>query len=346
MRLLITTQVLDMDDPVLGFFHRWLFEFSKHVEAIEVICLREGKHQLPEHVHVHSLGKERGKGSRLRYLVRLFSLLRKLDGRYDAVFVHMNPEYLILCGWIWKLKRTRTALWYVHKKVDLKLRLATWFADRTLSASRESFQLKSSKVEIIGHGIPMDNPPCPVRMNGAELRFITVGRITPAKGIDSMLDSLQVFAQEHERFSFDIIGAPALPEDHDYLEALKVRTQNLPFEVRFLGPKHHTEIPRLMCDYDLFLHASRGTGSIDKAVLESLAMGVPVVSSSNAFRELLAPYGLFVESPDPTSFAEAMTRFLDRTDRQECRERLIERVRHDYDLEALIPRILATLSIN
>ena len=56
-RLLITTQAVDLDDPVLGFFHRWIEEFAKHCESISVICLKEGRHDLPDNVHVYSLGK-------------------------------------------------------------------------------------------------------------------------------------------------------------------------------------------------------------------------------------------------------------------------------------------------
>ena len=58
MKLLIVTQIVDKNDPILGFFHRWIEEFAKHVEHIEVICLKEGKHKLPSNVHIHSIGKE------------------------------------------------------------------------------------------------------------------------------------------------------------------------------------------------------------------------------------------------------------------------------------------------
>ena len=58
MRLLIVTQVVDQNDSVLGFFHRWIEEFAKNCEKVHVICLKESVHNLPENVAVHSLGKE------------------------------------------------------------------------------------------------------------------------------------------------------------------------------------------------------------------------------------------------------------------------------------------------
>lgn len=60
MRLLVVTQAVDKQDPVLGFFHRWLEEFAKHADQLIVICLREGTHSLPSNVRIYSLGKENG----------------------------------------------------------------------------------------------------------------------------------------------------------------------------------------------------------------------------------------------------------------------------------------------
>src|SRR3989344_7209303 len=55
--LLILTQKVDRDDPVLGFFHGWLVEFARRFERITVVCLEEGVHSLPKNVEVLSLGK-------------------------------------------------------------------------------------------------------------------------------------------------------------------------------------------------------------------------------------------------------------------------------------------------
>ena len=35
MKLLIITQAIDINNPVLGFFHRWIEEFSKRIRTIE-----------------------------------------------------------------------------------------------------------------------------------------------------------------------------------------------------------------------------------------------------------------------------------------------------------------------
>ena len=61
MRLLIITQKVDKNDPILGFFHRWIEEFAKHCQSIIVICLQKGEYNLPKNIKILSLGKEKGK---------------------------------------------------------------------------------------------------------------------------------------------------------------------------------------------------------------------------------------------------------------------------------------------
>jgi len=102
MKLLIVTQVVDTEHPILGFFHRWVIEFAKHVEELHVIALQVGKYDLPENVHLHSLGKEEGVG-KFSYVLRFYKYIWKYRKEYDHVFVHMSAEYVVLAGWLWRL---------------------------------------------------------------------------------------------------------------------------------------------------------------------------------------------------------------------------------------------------
>lgn len=260
MKLLICTQVVDRNDSVLGFFHRWIEEFAKHCEQVEIICLREGEHALPKNVAVHALRSHTKVGRALELLHRG----RTLD--YDTVFVHMNPEYLVAAGWFWRLTHKKIALWYMHKSVDLKLRIAEKFAQDIFTATPASFRLPSKKVHIMGHGIDVDffTPDKNVPRTTA---ILSVGRLTKSKRHDLVIRTAVAEGRE-----LRIAGEG--PE-RQMLEAL---AKELGATVHFLGGLTH--IP-LRDEYRraAYLRHTSETGSLDKVVLEALACGCPVVTN-------------------------------------------------------------------
>ncbi|MCA9353483.1 hypothetical protein KC842_01250, partial [Candidatus Nomurabacteria bacterium] len=101
-KILIITQIVDKNDPILGFFHSWILEFAKNFESVIVVCLKKGEYNLPSNVEVLSLGKEEGV-SRIKYLTRFYKYIFSKKNNYDSVFVHMNPIYVILGGVFWKM---------------------------------------------------------------------------------------------------------------------------------------------------------------------------------------------------------------------------------------------------
>ncbi len=152
MKLLIATQAVDANDPTLGFFVEWIRTFAAHAESVTVTALRVGAYDLPKTVRVIPL-RQQGVG-RVSTALAFLSVAWRMRKDYDAVFIHMNPEYALVAGWLWKLLGKKTMLWYLHRSVPLPLRLALPFVDVVASASPESFRLKTSKLRIVGHGIP------------------------------------------------------------------------------------------------------------------------------------------------------------------------------------------------
>lgn len=347
MRLLICTQAIDRDDPVLGFFHRWVEEFAKQCASIEVICLREGKHDFPAHVHIHSLGKERDTSRLVRFLRFYFFTLRFLF-RYDTIFIHMNPEYAIL-GWpIWKLARKRRILWYTHKSVTPTLRLGSRLVDMICTASPESFRLKRQNVVVTGHGIDTtvfspERPPAP-----DFLRLITFGRITPSKGLMTILEALPELPKNGVPYQLLIVGVPVTRQDMRYEAELHsfVERFNLQQSVLFAGAKTPTEIPKLLAASDVMLHAS-ATGSLDKTMLEAMAAGCLVISSNDAAKPILAKIhqDLVVEEPKPELFIRALARVyrLGHNERKTLGAQSRAVVESDHALPNLIERLVGIL---
>jgi glycosyltransferase involved in cell wall biosynthesis len=287
MRLLICTQAMDSEDPALGFFHHWVLEFAKHAEGIEVLCLREGKHDLPAHVHVHSLGKERGV-SRLTYLIRFYFFSLRYLFRYDSVFVHMNPEYAIL-GWpLWKLAGKKRVLWYAHKSTPIRLRLGSRLVHTICTASPESFRLKRSHLVVTGHGIDVSLFSIPRLPAPDFLRLCVLGRISRSKGIHVILEALTDLPKNGVPYQLMIVGAPMTRDDERYQKELQqyIEAYNLR-SVTCMGAQPTTAIPLLLSRFDILVHPST-TGSLDKVILEAMAAECVVISSNDAARPILA----------------------------------------------------------
>src|SRR3989344_2086341 len=186
MKLFIVTQIVDLHDANLGFFHRWVQEFAKKCETVTVVAQYVGTYNLLPNVRVISLGKEQGL-SKLRQLFNFYRVLWREVRHADVVFVHMIPLWVVLGAPLYKIFNKKVYLWYVHKSVTLLLRIAERLVIKIFTASRESFRLPSKKVVIVGHGIDIEYfMPHPELREDSVFRILTVGRITKSKRIKEM----------------------------------------------------------------------------------------------------------------------------------------------------------------
>jgi glycosyltransferase involved in cell wall biosynthesis len=346
MRLLIVTQTVDKTDPVLGFFHTWIEEFARRVESIHVICLYEGAHSFPENVVVHTLGKESAEAPSPVYAWRFLSLAWGLRNQYDAVFVHMNPEYLILGGPLWVWCKKKRALWYMHKAVSWRLRLGIVFAQTVFTGSKLSMRVKTRKKNVVGHGIDATNihetPPPPY----PPLELLSIGRISRVKNTHIFLETLSSLRANGIDARLTVVGSPVTKDGNQYFEELKGLAEGLGVteSVRFVGPVPHTMLTHFFESTHLFLHAS-ATGSLDKASLEPLLAGVPIVTVNTELCEA-ACKGIILCTADPEEFAGAIRKAIGLRlwDDDAVRSELRHYVLQHHELTRLVSRILDTMN--
>lgn len=278
MKLLIITQKVNKDDPILGFFHRWIIEFAKHVEQLTVICLEEGVHELPQNVCVLSLGKEQGVG-RFGRVLRLYKYVWQYRHEYTHVFVHMNQVYVLVCGVLWRLLRKRICLWYAHGTVSISLRFALMLVHTVCTSTPKGFRIKSKKVQVVGQGIDTDLFKPDVSLRAKFPVILTVGRIARVKHLSMLLDAL---AHVHDVHVW-VVGEAVTSEDLLYKKQCYELAHKLGVtdKVTWYGAKTYTELVPLYQQAHVVVNMST-TGSLDKVILEAIACGVPVISSNEA----------------------------------------------------------------
>lgn len=279
MRLLIITQTVDSKDPVLGFFHRWLVHFAPHFDRIEVVCLFEGAHALPENVRVHSLGKEKG-NSRLGYLMRFAGLLWKLRSSYDSVFVHMNQEYVLIGGWWWMLTGKSIYLWRNHWAGSFLTDIAAAFCTKIFCTSQGSYTAKFKKARVMPVGIDTDF--FTKESEAVPRSILSLGRIAPSKRIDVLIDALEMLPEKD--VVCDVYG-DALPIDQSYLAALKERSEEKQLPVTYHAGVSNDAARSLYATHALFVNLSE-SGMYDKTILEAAACESLVLAASPDFAKL------------------------------------------------------------
>lgn len=335
MKLLIVTQVVDTNHPILGFFHRWLEEFSKHCEQVHVICLQEGKHSLPSNVTVHSLGKEGGEG-RFVYFINFYKLIWKLRHEYDNVFVHMNQIYVILGAPFWRAFGKKIGLWYMHGSVSFSLRIAEKLTNKIFTGSPESFRLESKKVLVTGHGIDVNK--FTQKLVTKDLDLITVGRITQSKNLFALVDIVKEVAITHN-VTLTIVGQAVTEAESEYESKLKSYIQKLDLQerVKFTDRITHAELPQYLNRSKIFLTVAQN-GSLDKVVLEAMACALPVISMAPGTMSLNLGEGQ-VETKE--EFIKQLKTMLESKVYVSKENRGL--VAESHSIQSLIPRIIKSL---
>ena len=292
MRLLICTQAVDSEDPVLGFFVRWIEELSKHYEHVTVICLREGRQQLPHNVSVFTLPSH-NRFARARALLKGVYTFRR---NYDTVFVHMNQEYVLVAGWLWKLLGKHVYLWRNHYAGSWLTDLAALFCTNIFCTSKYSYTAKYKKTILMPVGIDSERFKPDSRIVRKPHSILFLSRMAPSKRPELLIHALALLAREGHAFTATLVGSP-LPQDEGYYALLKeqVRALGLADHVTFVSAVTNSDTPNLYRTHEIFVNTSR-SGMFDKTLFEAAACGAVVLAASEDWGTLVGDAHIFTNA--------------------------------------------------
>ncbi len=344
-RLLIITQRVDETDDLLGFFVSWVREFSRHFEEVSVITLATGHYTLPSHVHVYSLGKERG-ASKLLQALRAIKLLFQLTPEHDAVFAHMSPIFAILAWPFTFLFHKRLVLWYLHRSNTFRLRLALRLSHTLVTADAESLTIRSPKIVAVGHGIDA------ARFAGVRdwsdvasrpLHIIGVGRLAPIKDFETLIRAAALLKERNVPVQVRIVGRALQATHRAYASHLRALVDQWGVQdiISFVGFVPYRDMPAHYRWADV---AIGGTprGGIDKVLLEAMAAGCIVLSSNDVMHRYLEPYAdrLIFSHGNAVALTEAIAGL---SDHAVMSAAMVLNVRRYHDLTATVAKISALL---
>lgn len=335
MRLLFVTQALDLDDPVLSVYHEWAKMLAGISTSMEAVCLKEGRHDLPDTVTVHSLGKERGGVSSVRYALRFFWLSWKLRNSYDVVFVHMNQEYVLISGLLWKLLGKKVYLWRNHYAGSWLTDIAAAFCEKVFCTSTHSYTAKYRKTVLMPVGVNTER----FVVQGAQERvprsILFFSRIAPSKRVDMFVEALGILKDRGVLFVASVVGS-ASQEHEDYAKSVLTRATELGLDeqVRFVPAVLNEDAPGVYRTHEIYVNCSP-SGMFDKMLFEAAASGCIVLAESEDFKKAGFDDSTY-ESDSSVSLAGRIEQLLElsETRRRDIQDRL-SGLAHLHSLSAL-----------
>ena len=273
-KLLYLNLAIDSEDTSLGFAIGWLKEISKNYDSVDVITLRLGKlPTLDTKINIYGPTYSKNKLTKYKFLYKTAKQLTK-SSNYDRCFSHMSPISIFVISLLLRSKNIKSTLWFTHpgpnfglKKLILYISLK--LSDKILTASPTSFPFKSKKVHVIGHSVNLEK--FQNKKNKFEPKnFLILSRISESKNLEISIDAF--LKSKFGNNNLDVIGGPLNKSDERYLKKLELKYSSLN-NVNFLGKTKYIELPNVLEKYDINFN-SAGKGFYDKAVLETLSMGI------------------------------------------------------------------------
>lgn len=316
MRLLIITQSIDKNNPVLGFFHRWVEEFAKNFEKITVICLEKGEYNLPNNVKVMSLGKE-SKKSRMRYVMNFYKYIWNERKNYDAVFVHMNQEYVLMGSILWKIISKKIVLWRNHYAGSIFTYIACILCNKIFCTSKFSYTAKFKKTVLMPVGIDTNIFKSDPLIKRVPHSILFLGRIAPSKNVHVFIEALVELNKKGIDFTSSIYG-DAGAGDELYYDSLKAKAKEFGIgsKVSFYRGVPNQETPKIYNAHDIFVNLSP-SGMYDKTIFEAMLCGCLVLASNKNLNEVVDRRFIFKEN-DVVELSTKLASFLKADENERC----------------------------
>jgi glycosyltransferase involved in cell wall biosynthesis len=340
-KLVFITQVVDPDDPNLGATCAKIAALARRVDDVVVVCDRGRTGVLPGNCRLLTFGAPSRALRAARYLA---AIRNAMHVRPDVVVAHMIPLYAIAAAPLVRPRGVPLMLWYTHWKAHPVLRAGVAVSTHVLSVDERSFPLRSRKLHAIGHGIDLSEFPCQpaVPSNGRPLRVVALGRYSPPKKLDELIEGVRIARDRGLDASIDVYGTTGAPMLDAYKQELERLVMRPGYEFASVdGAIPRPEVPTAYAQADV---VASDFDSADKVVLEAGASCRPVLASHASFDGLFEGIQppLSFERGRPDTFADRLQALaaLSDDERHAIGRTLRERVRAQHSVETWADAIL------
>ena len=252
----------------------------------------------------------------------------RLIGRTKPDAIYVSTITLPVWPVLARLRRVRVAL-HVHEGEASAGRLTkavlyapALFAHRILVNSTFSLNVMTSayrrlgaRSTVVANAVPgPENPSSPRPELVGGLRVLFVGRLSPRKGPDLVIDAIRILAEQNVMASLEIVGS-AFEGYEDYVRAMEeaITTSGLEEQVSMRG--FHSDIWGFLDANDVLVVPSRLDEPFGNTAVEGVLAARPViVSDTSGLREATAGIetAVRVEPGSASAIADALLSMIER----------------------------------
>ncbi|MGH9013066.1 MAG: glycosyltransferase [Acidimicrobiia bacterium] len=222
-----------------------------------------------------------------------------------------RPLFVRHCG-NWAVPRTpaeRLWRWYMERAIGgRRVMVATGEGDRPPSTTNDAmtwiFSTTLTERELAERRRVRVRPAMPAAL-------VTVGRQVHLKGTATAIEAVRILGDRGVDATLDVVGdGPDLYSFRELASRLGVAEQ-----VRFHGQVGHDDVMAILDAADVFVFPTAASEGFPKAVLEALASGLPVVTSSvSSLPNLVGRAGVVLEDPSADAVAASIERVVSDTE--------------------------------
>lgn len=215
------------------------------------------------------------------------------------------PSALKIKGW----KKKPYILLFKAARLN---RRVYWHASSSAEAAdvRRTFGSKARVIIRENDTLLPQQAANPVPSAGSPLKAAALSRVSPVKGIDTLLAGLSHVGSP---LILDVIGPP---EDKQYYQRCLTIVESLPphIEVNFNGALPNDQVREVLRQYDVMLCPTKGE-NFGHAIAEALSSSCPVLCADVTpwSARLIAGGGVIVSSNTPAGWAAAIDEYARQT---------------------------------
>ncbi|CAN2170632.1 Glycosyltransferase_GTB-type domain containing protein [Candidatus Nanopelagicaceae bacterium] len=332
---------MDRKDPLLSHQYEAVNSLAESFDNVLVITGKMGDVQPNSRVQI--LSTDWRPGDRFGNLRRFFwiSLPIIARGNFSSVFFHMTDLQCSLLAPIIRMRGRRQYLWYAHTFKSRYLVFASWWVNKIITSTSGSCPISGSKVIPIGQAIDEDRFKALPFDNLNLSKLIHIGRFDKSKNIQLLISNARELKKNYSDIQLTLVGSPANLESRAWAQGLIRDTES---DVHDGWLIFKESIPRELfrkeiSDNGCFFHGY--IGSLDKTLVESTMLRVPVVTINP---EYISIFGNWGDTRDSTLVSEYIAmRALSRKDLEAELDRRLRIVVSEHTLKHWVFQLLSLL---